>query len=50
MNSNLEKAGCLKDVKTMDMVLRNVNFQIVVFLIFSEAIPMCTYNNFFFNK
>ena len=28
--------GCLKEVKTMEMILGNVNFQIVLFLIFSN--------------
>ena len=28
--------GCLKEVKTTDMILGNVHFQIVFFLIFSN--------------
>ena len=28
--------GCLKEVKTMDIILGNVNFQIVFFLTFSN--------------
>ena len=28
--------GCLKEVKTMGMILGNVNFKIVFFLIFSN--------------
>ena len=39
----IDSLGCLKEVKTMDMLgLENVNFQIVIFLIFSNI--YCRYN------
>ena len=54
--------GCLKEVKTIDMILGKCKFPNRFFLIFydiccrytldclNEAIPMCTYNICLFNK